>query len=215
MAILSLETKLAYFPVPKIACSSVKTCIFDIENKISVEERKRIEPNFKVHSVYRASSFSSAKKGVPQDFEKFAIVRDPLERFFSCFNEKVLIKKVIVKSKKMTEFCNLNRLKQSPNLEEFVTQFHKYCELPFFRQHFGSQAYFLGNNLNYFDHLFSIKKLFQLEKLLSEKLDRVIVLPRENVQKKIVGMESLTHNLSVKLENIFNEDLQLLKDFKF
>lgn len=169
MAILSLETELAYFPVPKIACSSVKTCIFDIENKISVEEKKRIEPNFKVHSVYRASSFSSAKKGIPKDFEKFAIVRDPLERFFSGFNEKVLIKKVIVNSQKMTEFCNLNRLNPSPNLEEFVTQFHKYCELPFFRQHFGSQAYFLGNNLNYFDHLFSVKKIIPIRKTFVRK----------------------------------------------
>lgn len=215
MAILSFKTKLAYFPVPKIACNSVKACIFEIENNISVEERKRVEPNFNLHRVFPSASFSRAKQGIPKEFEKFGIVRDPLERFLSGFNEKVLVKNIIVKSRKMTEFCISNRLNYSPNLEEFITQFHKYCELPFFRQHFGSQAYFLGNNLNYFDKLFSIKKLFQLEKLLSEKLDRDILLPRINSQKKLVGMESLTHNLSVKLENILNEDLQLLKDFKF
>ena len=83
------KTKLIYFPVPKIACTSIKSLFFEIEFGITVDKIKEVRPKFKVHNKYKAL-FKSSSQLMPE-FQTLAVVRDPIQRFLSGFNKRSLL----------------------------------------------------------------------------------------------------------------------------
>ena len=78
--------QLGYFPIPKVACTSIKTAMFLIEH--GREYKPKIDINKKavqhIHNYYeeRLANIDSC------DF-KFIVIRDPIKRFLSAYNNRV------------------------------------------------------------------------------------------------------------------------------
>lgn len=95
------QKKLGYIALEKVAITSIKQALLNIENCDNI------------HSYFN----ENAKKNVenPQDYFIFTFVRNPFSRLVSCYKDKV------VKNKTITYNIYLNAfLKESTNFADFV-----------------------------------------------------------------------------------------------
>ena len=210
MAVISEKTKLIYFPVPKIACTSIKSLFFQIEFGITVDKIKEVRPKFKVHNKYKAIPFSESSTQLKPEFQTLAVVRDPIQRFLSGFNEKILVKNLL--KKKFSHACEQLNLNKQPELEEFIDQLDIYRKIPLIKQHFFPQTHFLGKDLNFFDFVFTTKNLTELEALISSRVNKECRLDRKNSHTHRVSFSNLSKKSKTKLELILKDDINFIKN---
>jgi len=89
--------KLFYFPVPKNAGSSVRDCLFEVEN--GWRFRPMILDGQTV-DLYDLFGVPTAFKPAPDrpGYLQFAVVRDPVRRFLSACANKVLARSVVAQA---------------------------------------------------------------------------------------------------------------------
>jgi hypothetical protein len=137
-----------YFPIPKAGSSTIKTYICD--HFAPPLKRPRSEPDFNIHSDvnYPSAPFSRLEKY--QGYSRFAVVRDPLERLVSCYQEKIVQTKERGKRLRYG-FERYNRLLRRElfsldmSLEDFIRAVTKIPDA-FSDEHFRSQHMFLPRN---------------------------------------------------------------------
>jgi hypothetical protein len=137
--------KWIYFPIPKAGSSTIKTYICD--HFAPPLKRPRGEPDFNIHSDvnYPTEPFSRLENY--QGYTRFAIVRDPLERVVSCYQEKIVQTKERGKRLRYG-FERYNRLLRRElfsldmSLEDFIYTVTKIPDV-FSDEHFRSQYMFL------------------------------------------------------------------------
>jgi len=79
--IINHHYKVIYFPIPKVASSTVKRVLY--------QPGENQDPSVKIHQI----EFPKIKVGdMPkyQDYTRFAIVRDPYARMVSCYKDKII-----------------------------------------------------------------------------------------------------------------------------
>ena len=77
MAIISKKSKLVYFPIPKIACTSIKNIFFELEFELSINEYRSKRPGFRLHQHWPSVAFEVSKKDVKEGFQKIVVIRQP------------------------------------------------------------------------------------------------------------------------------------------
>ena len=72
-----------YYFIPKVACTTVKTCIAQLEN-IDIEDQS-------VHAHIQIKRLTIKESNAPQyqDYYRFSFVRNPWDRLFSCYKNKI------------------------------------------------------------------------------------------------------------------------------
>ena len=82
MAVISNKLKLVYFPIPKIACTSIKNMFFELEYGLNRKEFRSKHPGFRLHQHWPSVAFAVSKKDTKEGFLKIAFLREPKKRFF-------------------------------------------------------------------------------------------------------------------------------------
>ena len=165
---------LLFYDVPKNASTTIKKLFIDyigesdsydffgeqyidpdtgdrVDNTEKSEEYKKDNTGKKdFHDL--ASNRAFLDPGYSEKYYRICVVRDPLERFVSCYNHLALVNKEV-------DFTPEEVLDQV--IED------KPCN-----NHFYPQTVFLGTNYRYYDKIYNVDQIFELEQDLNSFFDK-------------------------------------------
>jgi hypothetical protein len=226
MAILSEKTKIAYFDVPKIACTSLKTMFWEISNNRAFSLTKGKPPLSKkvlaklgiiekinrlpIHDIdgYRTRSFKMVGE-IPDGYETMAVVRDPAARLHSAWRNRVG-KHVLDRPNTREDLFN-EGLPFDPDFGFFIDNFEGYCAAArLARIHTLPYSWHLGPDIKFFDHVFKIEELDRLVEYVSGRLNRRVDLPHDNAAENDKRSNKITDAQAEKMRNILAADYDWL-----
>ncbi|MAS44954.1 MAG: hypothetical protein CML46_03540 [Rhodobacteraceae bacterium] len=169
MAVILRRHRLLYLPVPKVANTSLKHFFFEIENG------RRFE-NFIVNGVrkhihtacYPSRRFRRLALDEVSDLHRIAVVRDPLDRFVSAYNNRVLHHRDMTAKPGKLKAAGLDPM---PGINEFAARLEDYRAAHVsIRHHTLPMTAFLGEDAGFFHKLYDMR---DCDRLAEDVLERV------------------------------------------
>ena len=217
-AIVPARTRLAYVPIPKVACTSIKIAFYEIR------EGKPYEGHFDgIHKEFRYSAVDFKAFIEDKEYFKFAVIRDPVDRFVSGFNSRSLIYGEFGKpwfekhAPEMISYFAANRLNFDPDINMFALRIREYLGAS--RQinhHFVPQSWFLSNAPHEFDRIYDFPELQKLEEDLSERVRREVRFPHAQESRGVrngASVKDLTPKAMAALTQYYVQDYQGLAPY--
>lgn len=180
MPVILKKYRLAYFPVPKVACSSIKHLLYLLEHGRNFE--KYIDSAGKKHNihntVYPTLNTSEDDWSCAENLYRIAVVRDPVDRFISAYHSRVVHFKELSEAKIDLGKAALLGVSPDPDLNDFIDNLELYRILSgSIKHHTDPQTFFLGHSLEYFDRVYRFEELQTLETDLRERTQLPLLLP--------------------------------------
>lgn len=159
---------LIYIPIPKNACTSLKHEMHFLEYEEPYDSSIKQKYGYQnLHDFYnkRDDVFTSVRSlEKSSDAFRFAVVWDPVDRFLSCYGNRVLDLKDLHENK--TELGKMN-LPTEPNLNTFVEHLEEYRKVnSSIRHHTQPQSDFLGGTLGYLDTIYTFDQMDSVRNML-------------------------------------------------
>lgn len=196
---------IAFYPVPKNACTSLKFVFFQMENDWPFRRSLRYGKVFHIHSYYGTVPFEPVAEQ-PMRYWKFAVLRDPLSRMVSCYRNRVLHHRELEAARLGPEARAAGALPH-PDLETFVERLEIYRAASVsIRHHTDPHVVFLGRNPAYFDRLYQMSELDALVEELTRRTGRALDLGREQSGGPPMDVSALSANAVEKLRRFYAED---------
>jgi hypothetical protein len=208
MALILPQQRIAYFPVPKAACTSIKTMFFAIENGMPFKPMLRHGQMFHIHNFYGTEPFNREDKDELLDYWRFAVYRDPITRFLSCYSNRVLHFEELSQNMLSAEAQDAGAV-PDPDLETFVERIELYREFsPSIRHHVAPQVSFLGRDPGYFQRIYGMAELPQLVSDLETRIGHDLDLPHEQRGGPRLTAADLSANALESLQQIYHADFR-------
>lgn len=210
MVALLHSHRIAYFPVPKIANTSIKAAFYRIE-----EGRDWLpdpEASRELGRRYRTKPMSPIERRRAAGHWKFAVVRDPVERLLSAYQNRVVELRDVARSSQSVTLARLFRVSVEPDIDEFIARLSTYRLISDrIRRHTNSQRHYLGRDLGYFDRVFRIGELDVLAGELSDRTGLAVELPRHQRSQSTLLFADLAPATKQKALAHLREDYELLR----
>lgn len=149
----------------------------------------------------------------PIEGERVCVKRDPIERFVSCYNDKII-----------RENCMSYRgwKGKPPILDDFIQNFDSYIKkydinhigstsnkkLNYLYHHFAPAYTILGDRLDYFNIIFDMDQInTDLKKYLEDKWD--IKLPDYHTRKQVNKKTEMSDESLMKLKHMYRKDYEI------
>lgn len=217
------ELKLIYVSIPKCACTSLKNCMFFLENKYEYKPIKNNGKNLDIHKLYPSMEFNILKKKLENSsydiskFTKICLIRDPIKRFVSAYTNRVNHHKEL--SQKVIEGNNLDPSLANPTFIKFVKHYFIYKEIRSIQHHTDSMYKFIGDNPSFFDKVFNLNNINQVSDFLKNQYGIEYKIPR--LQTGGGGSESIDleeikenrPNIYKRLQNITSKDYEIFSKY--
>jgi hypothetical protein len=205
---------LSYFAVPKVACTSIKTALFKVENGFDFREFKANGRNKYIHdSAYQTLNFDQQDLAKIANHVKFAVVRDPVERVVSCYNNRVITYREL-SEKYISKAVIEKGLRPNPSLEEFVDNIEAYRHESYsIRHHTDELAKFLGTDRLFFSEIFSFRDLDRFALECSKITGQPVVLGRLQVSKSRYKVKDLPTERVNFLRDIYRNDYEIFGEW--
>lgn len=214
MALKLSKHDIAFFPVPKCACTSLKLFMFEIENGFPFRSftfnGKRVE----IHTLARSLAFQASVRADLTKSARFAVIRPPLSRISSCYSNKVAsgqwLKRGLKKRPDGTP-VDLGDLNRNPTFSEFVERLSEYRRVSHLvMSHSRPLSYFLGNDPDYYDRLFGLNQMEELRSYVSERIGASVPeLTNPNRTSTPVSREEISDRDRLRVEDMFSEDIEI------
>ena len=199
--------KLVFYPVPKNANSSFKHLfseLLGIQDKLEFfddqipmwNEKAYKEKDPNKEWLWNLLPSKPRFAELPSDLVRFklAVVRDPLERFFSAYTNRILWHR----DQKFGD-CSVDQV------------IDKLIDGHFDNKHFLPQTYFLGDNPGYFSHIAKMPKLDGLETFIGGFFGQKIRLKRLQVRHGKFDTENYSNvRLIEKIRGIYKSDYEFI-----
>jgi len=162
MAIYLKKHKLTYISVTIVACTSLKNYFFEVENGFAFRSFRLNGKRYGIHQFAQSPKFSKIKPGMMAGHRKIMVVRDPWRRILSCYASKVVARKTLHQVEFTPEQKKLGMV-TDPSLDNFVDLLQHYRTASFeIRHHTRPLSFFLGEDPDFYDRIFSINQLQQM-----------------------------------------------------
>ena len=202
--------KIGYFGIPKAAGTSIKHTLFKIKRGRNFDSKDNIAQREKanIHKFFESeiSDISDC------DF-RFIVIRDPIKRFLSAYNNRVGHHKELtyeaINDKYLKKIINVFQ----PNINEFINDFQTYYKVQTINHHTRPINTMLNDGLNSFTHIYKIEQLDSLKIDLENKLNQKVHIPRLQINGTNIGLKDLDRNQIEFLINFYLEDYKILKNY--
>jgi hypothetical protein len=214
MPVVLKRYPIAYHATPKVACTSIKLALYHLEYGKEFERWR--DENGTVRHIH--NSWQGTPRftllSTPESYYKFAVVRDPLERFLSAFANRVIQYRELAEENLHDLKGDLAGLKPNPSLSEFIAGLDRYrsASAPI-RHHTDPQTFFLGRNLSYYNRIFRFTELDQIADTLKDAVGAQIMLPHEQRGGLKISEADLSTNERRRISEFYSEDYLLFVDF--
>ncbi|WP_299411958.1 sulfotransferase family 2 domain-containing protein [Acaryochloris sp. IP29b_bin.148] len=202
--------KIAYWPVPKNACTSLKYAFYALrtgQEFIPLKVGHRYV--YHIHRIFPSRPFKAI--ALASDWIKLAIVRDPLDRLVSSYCNRVMYHSDLARYQLQLQAKNLKRC---PSFPEFVENLDTYRSISkSIQYHTDPQVRFLGDDPSYFDIVISVKELQNLPNRLGLTL---LSLPQKQDggrEYKDAAIGSIDSTLKAKILSDYREDYDVFGKF--
>lgn len=205
--------KIIYFSVPKIAHSSLMEMMHVLDTGSKFPHQRR-----NIYSVYHSKNFATYRLTPRQKkYFKFCVVRDPVQKFISCYNHRIVDEKRHYKNNSDHRqdhiLYNQMNFKKCPSIEDVLDNFQNYRRNKDIEWHMRPQHKFLGKNSNFFDRVYNISEINNrlipdLESITKKK----ITLTKEN-RGKVKKKYQLTEKETQKIKSIYKYDYEYYGEY--
>jgi hypothetical protein len=209
------DKKLIYIPIPKVACTSIKTTIMG--NNTSKPDQDNYNTYMNIHSEATKEHEQLSLKGY-EDYYKIAFVRSPFDRLVSCYEDKLMKNEQHTGRHYFTSrynniFINIvfgRRFTQDMSFDEFVSLVSRIPDR-LSDAHFKSQYAFLyKNNTKVPDYIGKFENLTDDWKPIAEKYG-IAELPMMNKSKRQSWKEYYTSIETIEhVAKRYKNDIELL-----
>ncbi|WP_127109087.1 sulfotransferase family 2 domain-containing protein [Pararhodobacter zhoushanensis] len=193
MPLIIRRKNLAYFSVPKVACTSIKNMLHEMKTGEPFKPWTR--PNGKtvfVHNLYSSIHFDELPHEELAPLHKITIIRDPITRFLSAYSNRVVHHRELSKEKCGGKLAKAD-LPPDPDLSLFIDRFEDYVRtVPVINHHTLPMVTFLGTDPGYFSRVYDFSELKQLETDMQALTETTVPLPRLQTGGPKLRKEDLT-----------------------
>jgi len=202
---------IAYMDIPKVACTSIKQALYELETGKKFDRR---EIGISVHKY-----FSEKQENILYTKYRFLIVRDPVKRFLSGYSNRVTYHKEL--SREYLEKIknpNASRLIQKdipldPGLGQFFDYFDDYMTIPNINHHLKPCIHFLNTSLSTFNYIYKLEEISKFEQHISSIINKEFKLPRTQTGGRKFSVKDLSSKQLDFLIDFYKKDYELLKEF--
>ena len=177
---LPMTRGLAYFSVPKVACTSIKMMMYELETGVPARDDIAAGRMGVIHDAVKSLPYGQYVKRDLDGHATFAVVRDPVSRIESCYRDKVLGEKMMHLLLDREAFERLG-LEERPSFADFVARLEDYrAASGLIRHHSQPLPMFLGLKPAFFDALFGMHRLGELADWVSERVGGPVEIGHAN-----------------------------------
>lgn len=199
--------KIAYMPLPKAACTSVKMALGVLDGAFTAGE-----VDIKTaHDRLQTRRFRQDRWEVyGKDWFRFCVVRDPFERLMSAYLDLVVTRNALAHSRRIRAMAG--KLPTDPDPDFFFQNLARYQRASSLVKHHTFQAHvFIGSDLGAYDAVYATSDLTPLETALGKRCHQRVVLPRANVTKLTLSWGDLVPKTQAAVANWLASDYDLLR----
>ena len=207
---ISHKYKLLYLPVPKSGCTTTKRLLWYMDSGIK-------PPADGIHIAHVTQLFqkygSIIKTLDKENYYKFCVIRDPVDRFISAYNHRVLVKGEIKDNSKVQ---NLPSLPNQPTFRQFLDNIKEYGSVvPVIKHHVDSLCEFLGEDPTIYDRIYKLSEInTELIPMLESKCGHSLELDMTiNKSPHVIKREELPMNLIERIKNLYAKDYEVYGEY--
>lgn len=201
---------IGYQAIPKVACTSIKDALFTL---VTAEQpvRTNLAGSQNVHTYFgaRASDMGGAKF-------KFVVLRDPIKRFLSGFNNRVVqyreLSEAYLRSQNLQAVLDLDGFVPDPTLAQFVDRIELYMRVPTIHHHFRPVSEIISP-LAAFDKVYPFEELPQMCRDIARLAQRPFSLPHAQRTAAKHTTKNLSSTLRDRLLSLCASDYELMRDY--
>lgn len=206
MAVLIADKRLFYAPIPKAACTSIKTMFFEAEHGRSFEDHPSGKKEWwQIHNHYVTGLRDTFPEAEIRNFRRITVVRDPIKRFLSAYSNRVLHHKR-ANDDAVRSIRRLRKVTPDPDLSEFIDRLKTYQRIEDIHWHTRPMVDFLGADPSYFDAVYDVSQLGAFVQDVSNTLGRPVKLGRLQTGGPKIDADVLTAKQRETLETYYKAD---------
>lgn len=226
MTVLVPSKNLLVTTSPKVACTSIKTAMFRVENGFGFTPFDCCGGHRSIHhpSIYPALDFSSAERMMDRNkidratVTKFTVVRDPVQRFLSAYSNRVVyyrdMERECAQNAEIREQFEAIGLPVVPDLEMFIHNLEFYFKFsPTIRLHTLPQTYFVGSDSSFYTGIFSVNRIGAFEAAISDFIGSEFKLEQLQTGGQKINPDTLGKAQLTKLNRVYSKDIEVLSRF--
>ncbi len=163
-AVENSQFKIAYFPVPKTASTSMKHAFYQLEHSKPFEKVDRPGQKSGIHDNYlNTQRFYKIDHKRYANYSRIAIIRDPVRRIISAYQHRVLREWELSEQRIDMDLARALGVTPNPSRNVFLCNIEKYRLLSApIKHHTDPFTDFLGHDLSYFTDVVKIGKMGEL-----------------------------------------------------
>lgn len=207
------NVNLIYIPIPKNACTSLKHAMHYLEYGEPFDlSNYRVYGYQSLHDFYNKQNeaFTSVEALTKQNAFCFTVIRDPVDRFLSCYGNRVVKLGDLQKNRRELEQSGLST---DPDLDTFAQNLIEYRRIhPGIRHHTEPQSNFLGGTLEYFEKVFPFEEMDSVQNMLKSFDESLIMKNRKSDGPKF-QLSDLSPTSLRFLFKFYKKDYELFSEF--
>jgi len=206
MTVILAKHKLSYIPVPKVACTSLKTMFFEVENGFQFRDFRASDRAWYIHHFYPSIPFGDQKLQRMAGHTVMAVVRDPVKRLLSCYSNRVMHHKEL-SEKKSGAVLKAADLPCDPDLSTFVRRLPEYCAaVASIWHHAMPMVEYLGRDPQLYTHIYPIEDTATLQADVERITGIKAPLGRLQTKGPKIGPGTLSAQEFSMLKDFYAED---------